>query len=258
MPEQQSGVPVVNDDPSTDETLEESTEEAAPSESGDEPKKRGLQKRFSELTAQIKDGQARAEAAENDARELRKQLAELSSRGPMREYEEMEPDPDSYPDKAEWKKAHKEWREAGYMLRQHLVGQATQQAEMAKSFQSVLTSGRSAHDDFDAVVNNPSLPPLHKFAPAAFEELVRSEHGSEIAYQLAKNPDKLWALSGADPRTQMRLIWQMNNEIASVPARQSPTNVPPTQVRGHDGLVVKDPDKMSMKEYIAWRRRSNG
>lgn len=92
-------------------------------------------------------------------------------------------------------------------------------------------------------------------SPDVIREIKSSEKGAMIAYELARNPDRLMAMSQMTP---MELAREMGRLEASVklPAGKKQTTAPPppTQLKGGAAPAV-DLGKADMETYIAQRKR---
>lgn len=135
--------------------------------------------------------------------------------------------------------------------------QNQQQATVDQAFQQRLTETRAKYDDFDAVVQNPTL----KVSEAMADAIAESDLGAEIAYYLGKNPAEAARIAGLSTPSQMREIGLIEAKLnANPPARKvSSAPEPITPLKGTPPTVHKftpdDPrsDKMDMDTWAAAR-----
>jgi len=89
-------------------------------------------------------------------------------------------------------------------------------------------------------------------------EIHQSTMGPEIAYHLAKNPDKAMDISRLPERDAVRrmaiLEVTLKAEKAKTPKTVSEAPPPPPKVKGGAVGLEKDPAKMSDSEFAKWRR----
>lgn len=110
--------------------------------------------------------------------------------------------------------------------------------------------------DFAEVVGKANI----QITDALRDALMDSEHGPDIVYQLAKNPEEAARLSNMSVRQLDREIGRMEAAIGSKPAPTPPaartTNAPPPARPNTPAAAPAntDPSRMSMDEYEAWRR----
>lgn len=123
-------------------------------------------------------------------------------------------------------------------------------AKAAATFLESVNSARANHADYDDVVRNPDLVMTH----AVVDAIQTSEVAGEVAYHLAKNPAEAERISKLSPLSVAREIGKIEVRLAE-PKGKRTTNAPdplePVNAGGE--TAAKDPDKMSMAEYEAWR-----
>lgn len=112
---------------------------------------------------------------------------------------------------------------------------------------------RERYADYDIVAKNPSLPVTSEMA----EVILESEAGPELAYHLGKNPAEAARIARLNPRLQAAELGKLEARLTAPKpvAKQPPQPVQP--VNGIAAGGARDPDKMSMSEYIAWRKGQN-
>jgi hypothetical protein len=109
---------------------------------------------------------------------------------------------------------------------------------------------RDRYADFDTVVSNPSLPITNDMAAVIMD----SERGPEVAYHLGKNPAEAARIARLSPVAQAKELGRLEERLS---APKPLPKQPPTPVQPVNGIAAggsKDPGKMSMSEYAAWRK----
>ncbi len=142
---------------------------------------------------------------------------------------------------------------------------ARQREEMAQSaeyavrsvaqqvFEAREAGVRERYADYDIVAKNPSLPITNEMA----EVILESDAGPELAYHLGKNPAEAARIARLNPRLQAAELGKLEVRLtAPKPAAKQPPQ-PIQPVNGIAAGGARDPDKMSMSEYIAWRNGQN-
>ena len=184
--------------------------------------KKGVEKRFGELTAQREAAKAEAEAAKSEAVRLKAEMEQLRAQSeevrrqaeaiviPVVPSAEDDPvpnrdlfdDPDNYSAAIAGHAAREAIREgnksalAVQQERQEASRQAQQQAQQAQfeafdagvnsKLQENITKAKSVYPDFEAkVLNNPDA----QIEPAIFYIAKQSELGADILYHFATNPE---------------------------------------------------------------------
>ena len=131
----------------------------------------------------------------------------------------------------------------------------TDQLEKISALQTkIREEGFKSHDDFEEVALDPSVP----ITPLVVELLAESEIPHEVAYYLGKNRTEAIALSRMTPVQAARAIARIEMAISgnarAIPSTPKLPSAPaPINPVGSSHAVSKDPDKMSQKEYEAWR-----
>lgn len=230
---------------------------ATPEESpGDDPaeeskpkKKGGFQKRIEELTTERYKEKLRADDAE-------RKLAELTKpKSPEDPTEEPKLDGGKYATVEDWQKAHKEWaRSEGYKQAQQEAQQKTEQ-EKTLTVRAALAAredvSRAKYPDFDQVIS--PVAPVIMNNPVMKQFVLDSETGTDVAYNLAKNPAKLVEISQMSPLAAVRELIKLEARL-SVPPPKTITKAPePIKPVGQSEKAPFDPEKASMEEYAKWR-----
>jgi hypothetical protein len=102
-----------------------------------------------------------------------------------------------------------------------------------------------------AAMSDPSLP----FTAAIAEVVLQDEAGPDLAYHLASHPEELYRLSRLSPARQAAEAGKLAARIAAKPLGVSSAPPPVKPVRGANATASVDPEKMTMDEWVKWRRK---
>lgn len=216
----------------------ESDGEAAPdgesSEQAEKPEKKvpddvqeAINARISEITRKRREAERRAERAEKKLRELEgRDLNDLD-----------------YEDQIAEKTLARSRRE------QLENDRETAQELALEAYQARVEIAAQKYSDYAEVVGNPSLP----ITPAMAEAIMDSEVGPDVAYFLGKNPKEAARISQLNPVSQARELGRLEAIVSTQRQTPKPAAAPVQPVGARSAPVRKDPTKMSMAEYIAWR-----
>lgn len=212
---------------------------------------KGAQARIDELT------RARYEAE----REAAYWRSLASAPQQQAQQQQPKPTPEQFPDYAQYVEALTEWK-AGELLERQLARRDAVQAQTAAqraaaaremTFAERTAIVRQAMPDFDEVVGKSEIP----IAEHVRSVLLDSESGPQLAYHLARNPDLAQRISAMDPLTSARELGRLEASLAARPAAaRTVSNAPPPArgIPGNASSPSRDPTRMSMDEYVAWRR----
>lgn len=263
--------PIAGEEPEVAEQNAESAEEAdgesaAPedAEQGDEkPKRRSrAEERIHALTREKYEAAREAETLRQQNAQLQQYMQSLQQQQPtqtsaMPKLEDFDYDTDKHA------QAVQAWHQNQIAGMQRQQQEAQQQAylqqQQAAEFQRVqakIAEGAQKYPDFQAKVNDPSLPSLVDVNPAAFQAVMESELGADVAYYLASNPTEVYNFRDLNPVQAIRKVAKIEQMLTAKggPAGKSPPK-PPTKLKGNSE-AVKNPADMSTDEYIAWRNRT--
>lgn len=265
--------PVTAEEVKTPEAATEGEQEPGTdtTEGADQPKPKradgGFQRRINRLTADFREAQAKAEAAERRAAELESKLtkpaqdadapkrprlddfksyedyeaadrawvADTTRRETLRTLEEQR-------GKDEAKKAETEARERITKARERFEELAEKVAEHYEGFDDVM-------DDFYR-----GRSPLRNFDRQAHEFLFEGDHsrGPELVYHLHQNEDVAKRIAGLRPVQQVAELARLEASLAK-PGAKTVTKAPPPprKVGGTGGPDGKDPEKQTIEEMRA-------
>jgi hypothetical protein len=272
--------PVVNvETPSSDETPVVNAEAtttpetaSTPESEGEVPRKNRAQDRIEDLVAEKNAAKEYAEYWREKALEIIQQEKPQSTAARQVE-EQVADEPPTLEqlgyDQAAWSKAVAKWTQdqVAVQVNRALTNKEIQtaQAAVTDQFQSRVDSFKESHPDFDTVMSNPRLPQLDRISAAM---IVGSEHGADLSYNLAKNPDVAVKISRMSASQQALAIGRLEAEIirskeapapAPVVPKAKPAVVavtaapePPTPVPA-GGTPATDPGDMDIKEWMRAR-----
>lgn len=204
--------------------------EAAPSDEKGEAAKApdGVQQRINEITRKRREAERRADNAERKLREIE-----------GRDMSDM-----SYEDE----NAH---RTLNLMRKEQVeADRETAQELAAEAYQARVDVAVQKFPDYHAVTGNPGL----HITPAMAEVILDSDLGPDIAYHLGKNPSEAVKIARLNPASQAAALGRLEAQISAPKPTKKPAPAPVEPVGGKStAAAVKDPAKMSMSEYIAWR-----
>jgi hypothetical protein len=221
-----------------------------------------------DIQAEIEKLEAQRKKAEEDAKYWRRQKAEARAEyfrdrnkppeppetpaAPTAEIEK--PDPDKYDDYNDYVDAlteykvetkRREWERDEQIKAEH----RNTEARMAR-LQEKINLGYSKYEDFEQVALDETVP----ITPVIADILAESDMPAEVAYYLGKNRTEAIAISRMTPVAAARAIGRIESQIESPQPRTQTNAPPPIKPVGGGPSVAKDPEKMSQKEYEAWRR----
>lgn len=139
-------------------------------------------------------------------------------------------------------------------LRRNRQEQVDNEREAAKelameAFAASEGLARTKYADYDAVTRNPSLP----ITESIIEVVADEENGPDVLYHLGKNPQLAAEIARMPVARQARELGKL---AAQVSAPKASPKQPPKPVKPVNGMAAggtKDPNKMSMAEYVAFR-----
>lgn len=253
--------------PSTDAPAEEVTAEAPAAPETDEQKnaklKSGVEKRIGELTYKANQALREKQAAEARTRELEAALFEREQKLAQFNAYATAPTLDQYGgDTEQWQRAvmqhtnqvaqqqiHATLQQAGLTPGQ--MQERAMQMQVAQLADQRLAEASQKYPDIAEKVLDPNLPTLGSLNPAVRDALLTSPNFGDVAYYLASNPQEAWRLAQTHPVQAVMELGTLSARLAAAP-RVSNAPSPPREL-GSSEVVAKDPTKMSMSEYRAWR-----
>jgi flagellar biosynthesis GTPase FlhF len=247
--------------PVTDQAQAESSPAVNDADESSEPRPKGVQKRIDELTRNWREAERR-EAALLDMLQRQqtpaKQEAVPEMPKAVPKLEDFNYDEASY-QTALFKHVKDE---AAQAARDELQQERTREKEQAKkqTFKQRETDFAKANPDYISLTRDPSLP----FTRAIVELTAESEKGPEVLYYLAKNREIADRIAELSPVAAAREIGRIEAKLEKPPAptpplpRPAPVSQappPPPRLETSEPAIEKDPDQMSMGDWLKWRNK---
>jgi hypothetical protein len=123
------------------------------------------------------------------------------------------------------------------------------QRATAQQFEHAENEARAKWADYDVVTRNQALP----FTESFLSVVTESEQAADILYHLGKNPNEAWRLVNLSERNLARELGKLEAKLSAPKPTPKLAPDPVKPVTGINAGGSKDPAKMSMAEYIAWR-----
>lgn len=251
-------------DAEPDDEQDEDSEDSANSD-GDEapaqPKKKGVAKRIDELTREKYEERRRADALEAELKALKGQQQPQQAQQPQDELIEPTLEDFNY-DVEKYTKAHAQYVQNKVIQDQERKASQAQTAEKIRSFQAKETAFIAQNPDYLEVTRNPKVPITDEVSKL----IIEAENAPDIAYHLGKNIDLAYQIAGMQPVQMAIAIGRISAELSAKPSAQSTPPSPqkpvtkappPPRPLTPNSPIKKDPDEMSMKEYMAYRDQQN-
>jgi len=244
----------------TEEEAEADTEKSSDSEDGDDstaqPKRKGVGKRIDELTHQRRSAERERDYWREMAMKGGQPQPEKSA--PVEAPGEA-PNPLSFDSEAEYQKAMDEWidQRTEYKLsqreKQAQEAQTQQEKqEIVKSWEKRQNQYADSKDDYYEVALNPDLP----ITDAMGDAITTSDNGPEVLYWLGSNPQEAARIAGLSAFAAAREIGRIEARFNGPPAKKTTKAPPPINpLSGAGSKATTDPDKMPVKDWLAWRNK---
>lgn len=273
---------------------EQAGSEAAPAEGegaekADGKPKKPISERFSEITAQRRAAEARAETAVqaanqatealNKALDTIKQLqgkeaaaaAEREAAADPRPKRETFDNPEAYDTalvewagrqatraaKAESEKNAAEERQRGEEAKKKADAEKADGERRAEAERTIATwqerraKAAEQHADFAEVAEGAHWSPT----PPMVQAILNAENGPDVAYYLGSNPEKAAEIAKLNPVAQVMAMGRIAAELARPKSNTSKAPAPINPLASRAAALPKSPDEESMDEYAARRNR---
>lgn len=229
----------------------------------------GFQKRIHKLTSRLAAQEAEIAALKAAQTPAADRTTEHSSSPGKPE----PPDESKFTDYSEFKKAEQKYFEdladwkaeeklnAREKAKAEADGKAKEQAkqeELKTGWNERLATAHEAHPDLEDLLETEDLP----VSPAMGQLLMESEHGGELLYLLATNPEECRRLALLPPLAVAREFGRMEVSIvaatkaAAVEPKKTTSAPAPLQPVKGSGTVATDPSKLSDAEWLRAERRA--
>jgi hypothetical protein len=227
-------------------------------------KKGGIQKRFDKLSKEKSEAQREAEywkklALETKgATEAKKEPVETKKT----EANDGKPKPESFDTHAEYVEALTDWKTDQKLNERDKKAEKNRfESEQSKKMQTYLEKKAAFAEktpDFDDVIADADgIPVPH----AVTQIIVESEHGPELAYELAKNRDEFARICKLPPLSAAREMGKFEAKIAALTSEAKETKKVTNAPKPLDPVGTgkgtsgpKKPEEMSFPEYEKHRR----
>jgi hypothetical protein len=247
--------------PEVEETETAAESETAKTESEDQKAKGkgGFQKKIAKLTKRAGIAESRAEAAERRAAELEARLADKPAETATSETSAAKSD---RPKLAEFSTPD-EWADALFKWERAQNAKEAEDAERREVFDTYherLEEVKAEHDDWEDVFEEMKSEDV-KIPESVSTAIIEMEHGPEVAYHLAKNPemrDKLMRMSAVSAirevgRIEATLFPESDSDNDS-PTKKVETRAPrPLKPVGGSSKSSTPLEELSPDEYIRKR-----
>lgn len=177
--------------------------------------KNGIQKRFSEITADRNEARRLAAESKAEADTLRKRIETLENAGKPASGDSKsgKPSPDSFKDPFEYAEALSDWK-VTQKLQERDEADRKKKADAeatirAKEWERRVKEVSKDIEDYDEVMAEADTPLTHELAVAILE----SDIGPRIQYYLAKNPDELEELKGMSIGKMLRMFGKLEAKL---------------------------------------------
>lgn len=258
-----------------EEDKKKAEEEAKKKETQQDASKDPVAKRIGDLTRKWRSAERESSFNKSRAEKAEEELAKLKSKIPVT----AKPKRDDFPDEDAYIEALVDWKaEEKIRAAQNKTEEATKKEkekseiqEVYQTVDSVVEKGREVYEDFDKVVFDENLV----ISAQTMETILQSEQAMEIFYFLGKNPDLAADISKMAPsrigieigKIEVKLTAkeEVNGKEEGKPPAQpasekkvvskAPAPIEPPK---ETGAIEKDPNKMSPREYRAWREGKKG
>lgn len=222
---------------------------------------KGVQKRIDELTRARYEAEERGRAEAEHWRQIAEQASRQAEEFRRQQHAASTPRLENYQDIEQFTAAMAQYQaqqiaEQRVMQERQLAAEWQQrqaqeaqrmQEEMAytQALNSKLEEATKKYPDFMEVVTSPELPGLR--GTAAFQAILESDKGAEVAYFLGKNPVRAHQIAALPPLAQVREIGRIEASLANGAVSQAPP--PPASVNATSGTANKDSRNMTVDEY---------
>jgi hypothetical protein len=128
--------------------------------------------------------------------------------------------------------------------------QAQMQQQMQEQFSTRLREFQSSTPDFEEVIESGDFIPTPAMTHAIFE----SDIGPRLAYYLAQHSEEAQAITRMSPTAAIRALGRIEAKLEAEPVKKPVSAAPkPVEPVGGKGSASKDPDRMSIDEWLAMR-----
>lgn len=220
-----------------------------------EPPKSYTQEDLDRIVKKVRSNtryQTRKEVEAEVYRQLALQRTEPQPQAPV----SNEPKREAFEDYEAYIEARAEWK-AEQALLKHREAEKKQSVEQTRAteaqklqarYQDTVEAARVELPDFDEVVGEADIP----ITDAMRDAILDSPLGAKLTYHLAKHPEEVERIARMSPVQQLKAIGVIEASLSSpVKTTKAPAPIKPI---GGASSVSRDPSRMSMDEYVVWRK----
>jgi len=238
-------------DPAQQEAAQETQQTPAPVETDEQreeqardEKGRFVQKRINELTREKYEARRQVDSLRAELDQLRAQIQQPRQPAP-----DPQQDPEAYI-------RHLVREEARGYVESDRAASAQQQEQ--QRFQNIAQKHAerevvfaTEHPDYEEAAHN--LTSVIGVDPMLAEVLMSSEHGPLVVHHLGTHLDEAVQLAALPPHMRIAQVARIEARLTA-PKPKPVTKAPdPVPTVGGGAAATKDPDRMSVGEWLAWR-----
>lgn len=216
-------------DASTEAATDKSDKPAPKEDKPNDGKKKGFQDRISEVVAQRKAAETKAEDAERRAAELEAKLKVMEAR-PTPSEEKARPQRFAFADDEQFIDALAEWKADQAISKREAAQREAQEkeatAQVMAAFQKRQTKVMAEIEDYADVIGQSKVQLPTHITDAIYE----GKAGPLLAYYFAKNPDEAARFSRMRPATALMELSDLGKELLASDEPASVTNSKPVEV----------------------------
>jgi len=242
-------------EPEKKEEEKEISPDTPPAEKPEPKPKDVVQRRIDEITKKFRTAERERDFERSKRIELEAEVEKLKESAPPTDKPKLE----DFESEVEFLEALTDWK-VEQKLRvekeKSLQEKATEQerAAVAEGYDAVdasMEKGREKYSDFEDLVMSENL----QISDAMLATVMLSEIAEDILYYLGSHPEESAAIAALEDERQVAFeIGKIEERLKAPPLPKKLPGAPPpiTPVRT-TGVVEKNPENMTAKEYRAWR-----
>jgi hypothetical protein len=226
---------------------------------------KNVQKRIGKLTKKMRTAERERDFEKDENTELKKKLEGMSAeidKMSSKIFEADKPQKEDFEEEDEFIEALTDWKiDSKLKVSQketEKIDKEVPKEDLKETYQGLddaVESGREKYKNFDEIVFNEDLV----ISPEVTQIALDTDTPEDIIYFLASDPKESERISKLDPVRAAKEIGKIEVKLEvekeTPKSRKKLSNAPnPIHSVTTDGVTEKDPNKMSPKEYRAWRK----
>ncbi len=238
------------------ETTEVVEEQSAEAEQGDSP---------TPTDEEASESKKRRERRKAYVKDLETKKADVESRlDRIKKAGEADdaPNEDDYDDLTEYAAAKAVWaanqksveREVAAIQAERDQFDQQRSREIEANWMDAQAEARTRLQNFDQVISNPNAVITDEMASV----IKASDAGADLAYHLGANPSESMRIASLSAFDQVYELGRLSASLTAPKPRLQSSAPEPIKPVGAPSKVQRDPSKMSMSEYTAWRSKGGG